>query len=216
MLFGIMMRIMTIKEQIKEIRTMPDLDEIRNAAREGKLDAPPLKMAPHWRPGCQAEVGMLVLLSGRFRGHAVISGFRRITKGRAAGKVEYQLAPWDEGQFGPKAYGCRIIGEQSFGAPRIEATAEQAQDRMEGRYTAARQVAELKEARAEAGREAIGGKQLESGNRVWVNWSDGRRIETIVEINPTTGKVAIERRNNKTGKRWIRASIVGEKYQPEQ
>lgn len=30
---------------------MADLNEIRKAAREGKLDAPPVKMAPLWRPG---------------------------------------------------------------------------------------------------------------------------------------------------------------------
>ena len=86
-------------------------------------------------------------------------------------------------------------------------------------------VEQRREARAEAGREALGEVDPDSvrrhaghlrtdkyapGDKVWVKYTNGRRIETIVEINPATGKVAIASRHNKSGKRWLPATVVGE------
>lgn len=192
---------------------MPNLDEIRCAAREGKMDAPApehlpeLEVAPAYSGRGQAQIGDIVSLEGRFRGHGVVCSVRYVQRGRNAGKSEYSVAPMMDGQFGKNVYAMNTIGEGSFRVPDKTFTKKEAQACMEGKQATAQGIADRKDERVERGRDAIDLGGLAVGDKVWVDFSNGQRAEHIIDINFATGKVAIKRPHNKSGKRWIPAAL---------
>jgi hypothetical protein len=86
-------------------------------------------------------------------------------------------------------------------------------------------IQERKAERVEKGREAIGdidwaksdhykgkaglvAERFAPGDIVAIKYSNATKDEELLEINIATGKIAIKQRYNKTGKRWLPATLV--------
>lgn len=213
-----------VENSVGKDEPMPKPKPARVRVRERKADPVAAKTADPTNPH-PSEI--VELSGGRLSGPAVIVSKRRITRGRHAGKFEYQLAPLTEGQWG-KSYGAHVTGERFFKRATREFTAEHAQKCRDGHWETVKDIEKHKEERAEAGREAMGddkydyrtGKtvtdKMAPGDTVRIGWRNGARDETLVEINPATGKIAIRAPHNKSRKRWIPATLVLEVKCPRQ
>ena len=178
----------------------------------------------------------------------VIVEARRVRKGRNAGKTEYRLAPLQKGKLG-NAYALNCIGEQFFTSASRTYTVAEKDAALNAESGTRTEVAERKEERAEKGREALGDVNWKSrdwdgryscanvaiGDQVLIGYRDGKRWETVAEVNYRTGKVAIQRRGfsevgaelatlvRGLGKRmrgpspirWLSATLVLEVKKPE-
>lgn len=134
----------------------------------------------------------------------VIKSMRRVSRGRRAGLVEYELAPL---KSGTKGYAFRCVGETFFGEPSRKYTAEEVAAASAKMEETREKIEERKQERAEKGREAIGqvdwakshetgkleGTQIKCGDRVLIKYSDCQRWETVGAVNFKTGKIGIEK-----------------------
>lgn len=167
--------------------------------------------AASFTSGSRVDVGMVVRLTGgRLRGHAVVTKKRYVERGRRAGSVEYTLAPVVVDQWGKGTFAARVVGERFFTEPTESVAADVASDRIKGVFTTTAKIQEVKRERAEEGRVVLeaGLESLVEGAQVRVKFRNGTRIEVFVRANWKTGKVAIQQSWNKTGVRWIPASMV--------
>lgn len=166
----------------------------------------------------RVDVGTLVRLTGRFPGHAVVTHRRTVQKGRNAGLSQYTCAPVKQGQWGKNCYAMHCIGERTFAEPTISLSKKEIENLMNGLYETKEKIEERKQERANKGYEAIVEKlpELKQGDEVLVSWSGGSSsIEVFVRTNYATGKVAIKQAWNKSGVRWIPATIVKPYKRPE-
>ncbi len=160
------------------------------------------------------------VVSAGTRGDLVVAEARQIKKGRHAGKMEYSLAPLEADRWG-NAYGLRAVGESQLKPATKKWTAAQIQAAVDKYHGTKGDIAERKQAVAEAGREAIGdidmattvraraaaGTNIAPGMIVTVRYKDvGNRDEVVAEVNPKTGKIGIQKRNGKT--RWLESRHI--------
>lgn len=159
------------------------------------------------------------------KGDFAVVEVRRIHRGKHAGGSEVFFAPLDARLRGT-AYAIRGRVDRMGGATYIRKASrttyatkdiQSAMDAAEGKRS---EVQEKKEARAEAGREAMGSpwvakeQKIHKGDIVRIAWSNGARDEECADVNYATGKIAIVARNNQSGKRWIAATLVREVKSP--
>jgi hypothetical protein len=168
--------------------------------------------AASFTSGSRVDVGMVVRLTGgRLRGHAVVTKKRYVERGRRAGSIEYTLAPVVVDQWGKSIFAARVVGERFFTEPTESVDADVARDRIRGVFTTTAKIQETKRERAEEGRvalESTGLERLVEGDQVRVKFRNATTIETFVCANWKTGKIAIRQAWNKSGVRWIPASLV--------
>ncbi len=161
-----------------------------------------------------------------YTGHVTIVRSRRVSRGRQVGQMRFTLAALEHGGFPGDTYSMDVVGvrhlleaKRSFSDAAIEAAIVQ----VHGTQT---EVAIAKESRAKEDRKAQGSPdwnthmrrgglqatdKMAVGDTVVINYKgDVRRDELLVGINPRTGRIAIEALRNKSGKRWIDASLVVE------
>jgi len=128
---------------------------------------------------------------GRLNGDYVISGTRRIQRGRRAGQVEYQLAPLDtSGRY----IGARVIGDRYFGAPSKTYTREQVDRALDVRDDRYAEKAATKRAHQFERQDLLTDMGVQVGDTVRIrgrgcpNWD-----ADVVQLNYRTGKIGIRR-----------------------
>jgi hypothetical protein len=179
-------------------------------SKKAKLDPLPKKVTGMIQPSDLRLRGHIAYLdTHRKRGHVVIVGARRITRGRWAGRTEVSLASLEPEGFGGKTYGWRTRdkshlknAKRAFAKVFVEAAMAKHSDTKGG-------IEDRKEVRADKGREAISNKghQIEEGDTIKVKYNNGIQTEKVVKLNFNTGKVAIEVPHNISGVRWLPADI---------
>lgn len=151
----------------------------------------------------------------------VVAEMRRVTKGRHAGCTEVTLAPL--GEMRGSAYAIRGKTDRAGVAPwaqpaRKSYTAEQRARAIEATLGKREEIREAKAVVVEAGRKVLVDeswvRSIYVGDLVTIKYSDAMRVETVAGVNYATGKVAIERSRNQSGKRWLPATLVLEVMSP--
>ena len=158
------------------------------------------------------EIGDIYKINGQ---HYVLASSRRIVKGKNVGRVEIELAPFDKKS---KEIGMRarvIPGQQLPGINQpdpefVKANQERAATAADAYYEALADNAEAKQERAESGANIIDELGITFGTFVIVEWSNvpGGRTHEVVDINYASGKIAVAKSSNQSGKRWISARLV--------
>jgi len=124
------------------------------------------------------------------RGDAVIVDIRLIERGRRAGQWEFQLAMLDSKS---KAFGltCSAVHLRACSRKYTKAQLDQARAR---RSAGMNVNAQIKYAQADQ-RAAVLNKlpELQVGDEVLYRYTNATKWETVGNVNPTTGKIAIMR-----------------------
>lgn len=157
--------------------------------------------------------GTIVEFNARRRGRVtgVVSQARTITRGRHAGAVEYKVAPLGErGHF-------HVVPGHLVKVSKYEATDAEVQEALGEMERVARKRVVNKQERVRRQRAAQAGLgRINLHDQVLIRGRDGPNwTATVIQVNQSTGKVAISAPGYKSGKRWIPSSVIVEVVQPE-
>jgi len=116
-----------------------------------------------------------------------------VKRGRMVGGIRYELAPFVRTG---KAYGFTVVGV-AFREPSRSYTSEEIHAAVSAFVGTEAKVEDRKEEIASRRRDALGKFNVEVGDHVLVNYTDGQVWEKVGAVNEQTGKIGIEKRGAK-------------------